>query len=94
MSVFETEDASSNLATEIYRLTKVENKKAYFTVLCKTLENKLTPLKIMSALATLRDFGIVESEYGETEPNIVSRLYRISDESIETIKSVYEEYCK
>lgn len=92
-----TESQLSNdlkVACEIYHLTEVKKERVWFTKLVDVLKDKMSKNEVSHALDTLwLDWGIVESEYGETENGRCGRLFYIDDERHgDRIKKVYEEH--
>ncbi len=67
------------ITPDLYLLHHMYEKHGYntthFDELVEELDGIMTKLQVSSALNTIRDWGLLEWEYGETKPGWAGRLY-------------------
>lgn len=79
------------VATEIYRC-EINGELIWYNKLVKDLEAEMSKNTVSKALDTLFDWGIIESEYGETQRGKPGKLLRVSDESKPVVAELYRRY--
>lgn len=79
------------VACKIYEY-QLESDRVEFTKLVEGLRGLVAKSTILNALDTLSDWGIVKTEFGETEAGRAGRLYYISGEAETMIKETYEKF--
>lgn len=79
------------VACKIYEC-QLESDRVEFTKLVEGLRGLVAKSTILNALDTLSDWGIVKTEFGETEAGRAGRLYYISGEAETMIKETYEKF--
>jgi len=82
------------VAAEVYRLTEVDKRRAWYTKLVENLRDAMAPSTVEKAIHELITWGIVKEQFGQTEAGRAGRLLYISGEAKDVIKSVYETYWK
>jgi len=82
------------VACKIYEYQKERGAHARidFNMLVEGLAGLLSKSTILNALDTLSDWGIVKTEYGETQAGRAGRLYYISGEAEKMVKETYEKF--
>jgi len=79
------------VACKIYDYQK-KNERVEFSKLVTGLKGLVSRSTILKDLETLSDWGIIKTEFGETETGRAGRLYAISGESEELIRETYEKF--
>jgi predicted ArsR family transcriptional regulator len=79
------------VACKIYEYQK-DHDRVEFAKLVEGLEGLVSKSTILNALATLSDWGIIKTEFGETEAGRAGRLYYVSGEAEAMIRETYEKY--
>ena len=79
------------VACKIYEYQQ-ESDRVEFAKLVEGLKGLVSKSTILNALDTLSDWGIVKTEFGETEAGRAGRLYYISGEAETMIKETYENF--
>jgi len=79
------------VACKIYEYQR-NGEKVEFGKLVNGLEGFMSKSTIINNLNTLSDWGIIKTEFGETEAGRAGRLYYISGEAEMMIKETYEKY--
>ena len=74
----------------LYHYTKVLKEKVWFTKLC-SLFPYASKSRISRSLDILSDWGMIKSQYGETEKDHASRLYFVSSELEDEVKQWYKQ---
>jgi hypothetical protein len=95
-SIIEKKSPLSNelkVATEIYHC-EVNNELIWYHKLVSVLDGEISKNTVSKALDVLFDWGIVKSEYGETETGRAGKLLMITNECKPLIKDLYEKYWK
>lgn len=77
------------IACQIYEFQSAEVR-VEFTKLVESLNGLVGESTIPSLLRSLSDWGIVTTEYGETDKGRAGRFYYISGEAYDMIKETYE----
>ena len=81
------------IACQIYEMEERGNR-VEFGKLVKELDGLVSKSAIPPILVTLANWGIINTEYGETEAGRAGRRYYISGEAREMIKQTYERFWK
>jgi len=79
------------VACKVYEFQR-KGEKVEFGKLVEGLEGLVGKSTIINNLNTLSDWGIIKTEFGETEAGRAGRLYSISGEAEMMIKETYEKY--
>lgn len=81
------------VAAEIYHC-QINGQLVWYTKLVSLLEGEISKNTVSKSLDTLFDWGIVKSEYGETENGRAGKLLMITNESEPIIRDLYNKYWK
>lgn len=79
------------VACKIYEYQQ-KGEKVEFGKLVEGLKGLVSRSTIVNDLSTLSDWGIIKTEYGETEAGRAGRLYSISGEAEMMVRETYEKY--
>jgi len=81
------------VASEIYRLSEIENTKVYFTKLVDILskKRKASAATINKSMDILFDLGMIYADWEKLENGRWARVLKIAGESKDFIKGIYEE---
>ncbi len=81
------------VASEIYRLSEIENEEVYFSKLVDILseKRKASSATINKSMDILFDLGMIYAEWGKLKNGRWARILRIAGESKEFIKGIYKE---
>jgi predicted transcriptional regulator len=79
------------VATEIYHC-EINGELIWYNKLVEELKPKMSKNTVSKAMKTLFDWGIIESEYGETSRGNPGKLLRIADDSKQVISELYNKY--
>lgn len=77
------------VACQIYELQQ-EEKRVGFSLLVDALNGLVGESTVPALLRSLTDWGIIRTEYGETEAGRAGRFYYISGEARDMIRETYE----
>lgn len=81
------------VASEIYH--RQENGETiWYSKLVKLLEGTVSEKIIARSINLLSDWDVLKAEYGETDKKRAVRLYKVTNESSDSIKKIYETYWK
>jgi len=79
------------VACKIWDFQK-EGEKVEFIKLVKGLKGLVSKSTVLTALDTLSDWGIIKTEFGETEAGRAGRLYYVSGEAEAMVRETYERF--
>ena len=81
------------VASEIYRLSEIENEEVYFSKLVDILskKGKASSATINKSMDILFDLGMIYAEWGKLKNGRWARIIKIAGESKEFIKGLYKE---
>lgn len=82
------------VAVAIYEMTEVAHEKAWSNKLQRVLDSYMSSSTVSRMLRFLESWHIIKAQYGETETGHPGKLYYISNEDQDAIKSLYERYWK
>ena len=80
------------VACKIYEHQTTEGAGVEFMKLVRSLDGIVSKSSILNAVNTLSDWGIVKTEFGETEAGRAGRLYYVSGEAESMIRATYEQF--
>jgi hypothetical protein len=81
-------------AVSIYEITEVRKEKVWSHKLQKVLADYMSASTVPRMLRFLESWHIIKAQYGETEENRPGKLFYVSNEDREAIKTLYERYWK
>jgi len=80
------------VACQIYENQDEVGSGVGFRRLVEGLEGVAAKSTILNALNTLAQWGVITVEFGETETGRAGRLYSVSGESKELVRSTYDKF--
>ena len=80
------------IACEIYKITEIDQKRAFFKNLVKNLEGELSASTIWRMLVRMRNFGLLSAEHGITKDGKVTRHYHIARDAEPLVIDLYKKY--
>jgi len=80
------------VACKVYELQTQDLTGVEFMRLVTELDGIVGKSTVLNALNTLSDWGVVKTEYGETEAGRAGRFYYVSGEAEAMIKETYENF--